>query len=108
MKNFIAEGEVLAVVAGASGIISGDPVLVGDIVGVAITSAAEGSIASVSLEGVYELPKATGAIAQGKKVYYITATKNMTGTVGSNTLAGIAYEDAASADTTVKVALYRC
>jgi predicted RecA/RadA family phage recombinase len=104
MKNFIANGKVLEVTATAA-ITSGAAILVGDIVGVPIISAAIGEKASVSIEGVYELPKATGAIAQGKKVYWIVATSNFTGTAGSNVLAGIAYEAAASADTTVKVAL---
>jgi len=107
MINFIADGEVLEVLAtSATGaIVSGTALLVGDIVGVPIISAAIGEKASVALEGVYELPKATGAIAQGKKVYWIVATSNFTGTVGSNVFAGYAYEAAASADTTVKVAL---
>jgi len=105
MKNYIAPGKTLSVVAGASGITAGTALVVGDIVGVPKISAAEGETASVDIEGVFELPKATGAIAQGKKVYYIVATKNFTGTAGSNVLAGIAYEAAASADTTIKVAL---
>jgi predicted RecA/RadA family phage recombinase len=105
MKNFIAEGKVLAVVAPAGGITAGKAVLVGDLVGVAITSAAEGETCTVSLYGVYELTKGVGAINQGKKCYFVTSDETIIGTASSNKFTGYAFEDAAAADATVKVIL---
>lgn len=105
MKNFIAHGEVIEVTATAA-ITSGEAVVIGDTVGVAIISGAIGDKVSCAQEGVYELPKAAGAIiAQGKKCYFVVADKNITGTAGSNIFAGYAYEGAAAADATVKVKL---
>lgn len=104
MKNFIADGKVIEVTATAA-ITSGEAVVIGDTVGVAIISGAIGDKVSCAQEGVYELPKAAGAIAQGKKCYFVVADKNITGTAGSNIFAGYAYEGAAAADATVKVKL---
>ena len=107
MKNYIAEGEVIPVVTPSGGYTSGTMYLVGDIPGVAVITTVEGAIGSISIEGVYELPKASGAIAIGKLCYWDDSAKNITGTASSNKTAGYCYEAAASAATTVKVALMR-
>ena len=104
MKNFIADGKVIEVTATAA-ISSGDGVVIGDTLGVAVTSGAIGDKVSCKVHGVYELPKANVAIAQGKKCYWIVADKNITGTAGSNIFAGYAFETVVAGDTTVKVLL---
>ena len=108
MKNYIAEGEVLTVVAGVGGITSGLPVVVGSLIGIAIISAAEGEKASVALEGVYEVAKANVAIAQGDKVYWDSTASKFTNVAAGNKFAGHAYEAAIQAATVVNLVLDCC
>lgn len=82
MKNFVQPADIVDLTAPAGGIISGQAHLFGSLFGVATTSAEEGAKVAVSLEGVFQLPKATGAsLAEGVKVYW-------TGTEISGTDAG--------------------
>lgn len=121
MQNFISNGKTIDVTLGSgeTSFASGKLYLIGAIVGV-ITSltragqtvfsnvaSAQGDIAVVSLEGVYTLPKATGAITIGAKVYYDATAKNLTTTSSGNTFAGYAYAAALSGDTTLPVLLAR-
>jgi predicted RecA/RadA family phage recombinase len=104
MKNFIQRGDVMTVTVSAD-TASGDVVVAGSLVGVAVASAKDGEECEVSLTGVYELPKATGSISQGAKVYFVAADKNFTTTASGNTLAGYAFKAAANGDATVLVKL---
>lgn len=70
-------------------------------------ASAQGDIAVVALEGVYTLPKATGAIGIGAKVYYDATNKNLTTTASGNTFTGYAYAAALSGDATLPVLLAR-
>lgn len=106
MKNFIKKGEILDFANGTgSKISSGDFVIAGGLFGVAVTDIETGEIGAVNLKGCYELAKATGAITQGAKVYWITADKTVTTTATSNTFIGYAAEAALSADATALVIL---
>lgn len=107
MKNYVKKGEVLDWSNGTGAkVLSGAVVvLASGLTGVAVTDIEDGEIGAVNLTGCYELPKATGVIAQGAKVYFVTADKNVTTTASGNTLVGYAAEAAASADATVKVIL---
>ena len=106
MKNFIARGEVLTVVAAAV-IAAGDFLKVGSggIVGIAANTADVGGETEVSLTGVFELPKAAVAVSQGDKLYYVDADKNLSKTEAGNTFAGYAYSGAAAGDEMVKLLL---
>jgi len=72
MKNYVQEGKTIRITVG-SGITAGDPVLVGELPGVAVTDydAADGK-AEVMTEGVFNLTVkgAGGAIVLGEIVYY--------------------------------------
>ena len=84
---------------------AGVPIVVGKVVGIPnVTAAAnaDGTLVSLACEGVYELPKATGAITQGAAVY-LTKDGKITTTDTGNTLAGVAWTAAQSADATVMV-----
>ena len=106
MKNYVKKGEVLDWNnATGSAVLSGDLVISGALAGVATTNIADGEIGAVALKGCFILPKATGAITQGAKVYWVTADKNVTTTASGNTLIGVAAEAAGSAETEVKVTL---
>lgn len=106
MKNFVQEGKTMTITAGAT-IASGAGVLVGSVFGVAVSSAVSGDKLPLALEGVYNLPKATGAISQGAKVYWDDTNKNVTTTASGNTLIGYAWDAQLSGDTTVNVLLAR-
>lgn len=110
MKNFVEEGKTMnyTVPAGVT-VASGEVVALADRCGVAVTDGAEGETIALDAEGVFELPKGTGAIDQGKKVYLAvdsgTGAKTIVTTATGNTYCGYAHEPAAAADTTVLVKL---
>lgn len=105
MRNHIADGRVLAVLATAA-ILGGSLVKVGDLVGVAATDIAAGESGSVAITSVYEVPKKAGIVApQGAKLYLEAASGAITTTEAGNTFAGHAYAAAAGADTVVQLRL---
>lgn len=99
-KNLKALGEVFDWPATAA-TSSGDLVVMADTVGVALTDGEAGDVISVRVQGVFELPKAAGAIAQGARVYWNGSAIAASG----DTLAGVAYTAAESGDDTVQVKL---
>lgn len=78
-------------------------VLLGARIGVAGTDIEAGETGSLIVSGVFELPKATGAITAGAVVYWDATNSNITTTSTNNTAAGFAVAAAASADTAVLV-----
>lgn len=107
MKNFICEGERIQAVAGVGGVTSGSVVFIGNIKAVAITSAAEGDVYTAKTEGVFEVTKESGAVTIGQALY-VTSTGTLTTTASGNKFVGVAYEAAASNDTTAKLLLCDC
>lgn len=106
MKNFVEKGCTLVVPAIAAAIASGDLVVVGATAGVSVGAYDIGEDAVIHLDGVFTLPKAaSGAIAQGAKVY--VASGLITTTVGSNVFVGYAHEAVADGVAFVNVLLAR-
>lgn len=105
MKTFVSPGKVIPYVAPSGGISAGAGVVIGSLFGVAAISAVEGATCEVCLEGVFTLPKASGAITQGAKVYWDSTPGEITTTAASNKFAGYAWAAELSAATTVKVLL---
>ncbi|AEF46525.1 MULTISPECIES: DUF2190 family protein [Serratia] len=69
-KNFVQDGNTIAIAATAADIASGDPVVVGDLVAVAITDIPKGRIGDGFTSGVFQLPKLSAdVIPAGKKVF---------------------------------------
>ena len=65
-NNFVQPGMVIQHVA-ASAITSGQVVAIKNVLGVALTDIAQGDTGSVQIEGVFTVPKVSGAvIAQGE------------------------------------------
>ena len=89
---------------GDAAILSGDPVIVGEIVGIAVRRIEPGELGALSVEGIYELEKDTAAITLGAAVYVNSAGK-ATATSTSAVKAGYAVAEAAASDATVKVML---
>jgi len=113
MKNHIEKGERLLYTA-LSDIASGDPVVVGARLGVACGDIATGETGALDMEGVFSLPKVTGAIGQGADCYFdadgtpVGGASNagaITTTSTDNTAAGYAFEAAGSTDTHVRLKL---
>lgn len=107
--KFIQPGHTLDHVAG-SAISSSDVVEMGNLVGVAKSDIANGDTGAVMVDGVFELPKATGsAWNQGDVLDWDTSAtefgKGITPATGDITGCAIAAEDAASGDATGKVLL---
>ncbi len=119
MQNYVSCGDRLEVTLGSgeTGFASGKGYLAGAVFGVitALTrngqtvfsnqASAQGDVAVLALEGVYTLPKATGAITLGAKLYWDNTAKNITTTASGNTFCGYAFSAQASGDATVAVKL---
>lgn len=107
MKNYICEGKNIEFTAGAD-VKSGDPVVVGDLVGVSSTDVANGADGVASIEGVYVLKKKSAdVVAKGVKLYWDATNKEVTVTASTNKAAGYAYEAAGATVTLVSVKLAR-
>lgn len=101
MKNLVQKGDTLVVAAPAD-VLSGGLVVVGSLIGVAVTDALSGANVPIVNGGQVfsSLPKATGETwAVGDVLYYNSSNKNLTKTSSGNTKAAIAFGVAASGDT---------
>lgn len=79
-------------VAVPAGVVSGDPIVVGSIVGVAQINRTSDGVVTVDTAGVYELT-VTGAITLGAPVYAVVASglvTSLTATASGNTRFGTA------------------
>lgn len=104
IARYIQRGESIDYVPGAD-VAAGDLVIVNDLVGVARLDIPAGTLGSVAVGGVYEMPKGAAAIDFGKKAYWDTTNKVVTATATGNTLIGKAVSDAAASDGFVRVLL---
>lgn len=109
MKNYVQEGEYLEITAGAT-IASGDLVQFGSIHGVAVTDIANGAQGIIRTEGIFTLPKLTGASADattaGGPVYFSSGSVSGSDSSGTRKLVGHAMAVANQAATTVQVRLF--
>jgi len=110
--SFVQDGNVIAFANTGSAISSGDIVVVGTQVGVALDDiAATTGVGSVAMEGVYTLAKVSAAvIAQGEEVFYdlsALAFDDNLATPASGDVSNccVAWEAAGNGVTTIKVKL---
>lgn len=98
----------------AAAVTAGDVIVTGNTVGIATTDIAADVQGSLSIGGVFQVPKATGAIAKDANVYWdadgspnvgTASTGAATGTAMGNTRMGKAVAAAGSSDTYVNVLL---
>jgi predicted RecA/RadA family phage recombinase len=102
MQNYRREGKSLRAPS-ADALKSGDLAVIGDIVGVATNDIVAGATGIFHVEGVYRLSKGTTeAIPVGKRVY-LTSAGLITATVSTNAVAGVAWESASAAASTILV-----
>ena len=105
-KNFVQEGKTIPLTnAGTTEIASGDIVVVGAVVAVAITDIAPGFTGDGFAEGVFLLPKLTAdSIAAGVKVYFNAGLIQLPDEDASNAAyAGVAWSAAGAGETVVEV-----
>lgn len=106
-KNFVQNGSTVEFTASGA-VLSGDVVVIGGLVGVAIDDVADTETGVAVIDGVWELPKtASGAIDQGASIDYDVSAGEFAiiGTAASGDLVdcGVVVEAAADGDTTVLV-----
>ena len=108
MKNYVQNGDYIEFTAGAT-ITSGQLVQVGDLHGVSVTDVANGAKGTLAMEGVFTLPKLTGAAGDactaGGPVYFSSGSVSGSSSSGTRKLVGHSLAAAAQAATTVQVRL---
>jgi predicted RecA/RadA family phage recombinase len=104
MQNFVQRPDHIHAVI-ADTVKGGDVVAVGSVLGVAECDGDGVNLVAVATTGVVRLPKATGALTQGAKVYWDADAKNITTTATDNTAIGFVWTAVESGDTEVEVAL---
>lgn len=99
-RNFVQPGDTITMIAPAA-VASGAGVLVGAVFGIALHDAAQGAPVEVKRTGVWDVAKATGQawVADTTKLYWDNTAKNVTTTVGTNVLVGVARQNQAAGDT---------
>lgn len=85
-NNFVGEGKTMNYYnSGSETIASSSVVVVGDTIGIAITSIAPKQTGALGIEGVFTLPKAGGtALDQGDNTFWNTATKLVVAAAGDD------------------------
>ena len=107
-KNFCQPGDTITLTAPAvTGCKSGDLIIVGAIAGVAAYDAAAGDEVEVTVTGVWALPKASGQITEGQRVFWDNTTNhNVVNASGAGLFPiGVAVKEAGTNDTTCRVRL---
>jgi predicted RecA/RadA family phage recombinase len=104
MNSYKMQGETLDLAAPYA-VAAGAGALITTVFGVAVNTLANGEVGPFKLCGVFELPKATGAVTALAKVYWDNTNKNVTTTASGNSLIGVAVAAALSGDPTVIVRL---
>lgn len=105
MRNYKSTGGSITLAAVAIAL-SGDPVLAGNLFGVAQHDAAVGEPLTIVTEGVFTLAKDSAAVfAVGEEVWFDPATKTCVEKSAGKHLIGVATIDAGNGTTTVDVRL---
>ncbi len=107
MKNYVQPGKSLQTTAPTGGVTAGTGYLIGTRFGIAQGDAAVGETFEHVTEGVFDLPKAAQAMAEGVSLYWDDTAQNITTTASGNTLVGhqAALGTVASGDATVAIRL---
>lgn len=101
--KFVQPGEVIDYTAGAN-IASGQVVLMGARIGVALKAIANGETGPIQVTGVFNIAKlSTDNMAQGALLYWDNTNSRLTTTASGNTLAGFAAAAAAATTTSVNI-----
>lgn len=100
MNNSVQKGDFLHYTP-AEDVHGGDLIVLQDMVGVAVTDIAAGTVGAVAVTGVYELPNDNGlALEVGQAVYMVDGAMSAEAAEGA-IKAGIAWAASSSRDATV-------
>jgi predicted RecA/RadA family phage recombinase len=102
MADYV-QGDCLIDHTPSAAVAAGAVVVLNDLVTVAPVAIAANALGAVAVDGVWSMPKATGAIGQGALVYWDATAGNITTTATNNKRAGKAAKAALSADASVQV-----
>ena len=114
MQNKVQNGKTIEYSPTSTAVSAGQMVLIGTLAAVAVTDIAVGDIGACETEGVFELPKASGAITQGAQLYWDADGDPAGGEAGSgclvtsatdNLYAGIAWASAQAGDALIPLKL---
>lgn len=108
--NLVQDGDTITITAGGT-ITSGSLVVTGALFGVAVTDAASGDSVALMTEGVFDLPKVTGAVSVGDIAYWDSSESKVTVTRVTDTgdlRIGIVVADATSGAANARVKLCCC
>ncbi len=107
MKTFVQEGDTLEFVAPAGGVVAGTGVVIGDILVIALETAAATVKFRGQRTGVVEHAKLSAqAWTEGQRVHWDNTNKRFTTVTTGNFTAGAAAAVAANPSATGKVILY--
>lgn len=104
MKNYVQQGDVLTLTAPYT-VTSGAGALVGGIFGVATGDVANAAEGEFVIRGVYDIAKASGAVAVGDELYWDNTAKVVTTVPTGNTPIGFATQAQLTGDATARVRL---
>jgi len=105
MKNFVSEGKTLEL-AHTSAVTSGEPILIGTVLGVALQAYDADQEGVFVMEGVFTLPAVSASvIAVGGACYWDDTAKKITATVSTNKLVGYAQVAKLATETEIQIKL---
>ncbi len=105
MQNYIQPGKVIEITAPSGGTTSGEPVQVGQILGIAAQTVLATVAVNIQRVGVFDVTKVSAqAWAEGEEIYWDAAAVKMT-TVKGGLFAGVAVAVAANPSSTGKLLL---
>lgn len=103
--KFVMSGEVIDHTAQAT-VSSGQVLLIGSRIGVALSACAAGQVVAVRVLGIFTIAKlSTDAVAQGAALYWDNTNSRLTTTASGNTLAGFASAAAGAGVGTVEISI---
>lgn len=103
--KYVMSGGVIDYVAG-SAVTSGQVLLIGVRVGVALAAIASGATGAVRMLGIFTIAKlSTDVVTVGAALYWDNTNSRMTLTSAGNTLAGFATAAAGNGVTTVEISI---
>jgi predicted RecA/RadA family phage recombinase len=108
MKNYVSNGKTIPYTPSGDDVASGQAILVGDILGVAVADIADGEEGELALEGVFNVPKkSTDTFDAGQIVFWDAATNGgeLTETASTHKPVGVCMAAAGNPSATVPLKL---
>ncbi len=103
-KNYLQKGDVLDYLNNSEeDIVSGEVILIGKRLSVALTDIVPDSVGAISVVGVFNLAKAAEEFSIGTPLYWKESQQHLTKTATGNILAGFACANTTAADTTIAI-----